>query len=207
MKKSWSEITINDYKRLKEISDRELDSDLEKSVGYLSVLMGVDEKMVWNRSVTELKGMLPDIEWLKEPYTFDKNWKSNRIVINEKKYDICVDINKFTVAQYADFQIYWEHRTEPEYMGKLLSCFIVPHNKKYNDGYDVLELVKTLEDAISVNTYNSICFFFLQDCVYSIKGSLLYSRYLMRKMKGKMDEEKYRELQKQLRMLTGTMIL
>ena len=206
MNKSWNEVTINDYKRLMEISERELDSDIEKSVGYLSVLMGVSEKEVWNRSITELKGMLKDIEWLKDPYTFDKNWKSNHIVINEQKYDVVVDINKFTVAQYADFQIYWSHRLEPEYMGKLLSCFIIPHKKKYNDGYDVLELIDTLEDTISVNTYNSICFFFLRDCAYSIKASLLYSRYLMMKMKWKMDKEKYRKIEDQLRTLTGTMI-
>ena len=153
-KKSWNDITISDYKKIKAITEREFDSELEKGIAVLSVLCGVDEDEVYSLPITQLKGLLDSIAWMNEPYTFDKNWKADTITINGEKYDIVADINKFTVAQYADFQIYWDKRDDVDYMAKLLSLFIIPKGKTYNDGYDVVELINILENNISINIWN-----------------------------------------------------
>ena len=196
MKKNWNEITLNDYKRIVEISEREFDSELEKQIGYLSVIMDVDEDELWNKEVLELGKLLDNIKWLEKDFTFNKTpFKS--LKINGEKYDVKVDITKFSVAQYADFQIYWEKRNNPDYMGKLMTLFIIPSGKKYNDGYDVLQLADVIENNLSICDYNSICFFFLQDLMLLLKALTLYSSWIIKKnlKKNPKMEEQYKKLQ------------
>lgn len=201
-KKSWNDITISDYKKIKEITEREFDSELEKGIAVLSVLCDVDEDEVYSLPISQLKGLLDGIAWMNEPYTFDKNWKADTITINGEKYDIVADINKFTVAQYADFQIYWDKRDDVDYMAKLLSVFIIPKGKTYNDGYDIVELIDILENNISINIWNSINFFFLKDLIRSIEASLYYSLWVTIKMiwkeKNKEKKKELKEMKKKL---------
>lgn len=201
-KKSWNDITISDYKKIKEITEREFDSELEQGIAVLSVLCCVDEDEVYSLPISQLKGLLDGIAWMNEPYTFDKNWKADTITINGEKYDIVADINKFTVAQYADFQIYWDKRYDVDYMAKLLSVFIIPKGKTYNDGYDIVELIDILENNISINIWNSINFFFLKDLMRSIEASLYYSLWVTMKMiwkeKNKEKKKELKEMKKKL---------
>lgn len=201
-KKSWNDITISDYKKIKAITEREFDSELEKGIAVLSVLCGVDEDEVYSLPISQLKGLLDGIAWMNEPYTFDKNWKADTITINGEKYDIVADINKFTVAQYADFQIYWDKRDDVDYMAKLLSVFIIPKGKTYNDGYDVVELIDILENNISINIWNSINFFFLKDLMRLTEASLYYSLWVTMKMiwkeKNKEKKKELKEMKKKL---------
>lgn len=198
-KKGWSDITIEDYKKIMSIQDREFDSDMEKAIGYLSVLCEVDEDDVYNMPITSLNGLLDGIKWIfEDSFDFNQNWKSKHIKINDEKYDVVTDINKFTVAQYTDFQIYWDKRSDINYMSKLLTVFIIPDGKKYNDGYDIVELANTLEHYFSITDYNSVCFFFLKECMSLTKASLIYSNWQMTKMIWK---EKDKERKKELKAL------
>ena len=202
VKNSWNQITIADYKKIKEITERKFDSELEKGIAVLSVLCDVNEDEVYSLPITQLKGLLDGIAWMNEPYTFDKQWKADTITINGEKYDIVADINKFTVAQYADFQIYWDKRDDVDYMAKLLSVFIIPKGKTYNDGYDIVELIDILENNISINIWNSINFFFLKDLMRSIEASLYYSLWVTMKMiwkeKNKEKKKELKEMKKKL---------
>lgn len=201
-KRSWSDITINDYKEILEIQQREYDSDLEKGIAVLSVLCGVDEDELYSIPISQLNGLLSGISWMNNEFTFNQNWNSKYIKINGVKYDVIVDINKFTVAQYADFQIYWDKRDDVNYMGKLLTIFIIPDGKKYNDGYDIVELASILENYVSITDYNSVCFFFLKDLTLSTKASLYYSVWetmkMIRKEKNKEKKKELKELKKKI---------
>ena len=194
-KHNWTDITISDYKKILDINSREMDSDMEKGISLLSVLCECSEEEIYSLPIMSLNGLLSGVKWIYEPYTFNKNWKSNHIKINGVKYNVVVDINKFTVAQYADFQIYWDKRDDVNYMSKLLTVFIIPDGCKYNDGYDIVELSSMLENWVSLNDFNSICFFFLKDCLYSVKASLYYSNWqLMKMIRKEKNPEKKMEL-------------
>lgn len=201
-KRSWSDITINDYKEILEIQQREYDSDLEKGIAVLSVLCGVDEDELYSIPISQLNGLLSGISWMNNEFTFNQNWNSKYIKINGVKYDVIVDINKFTVAQYADFQIYWDKRDDVNNMGKLLTIFIIPDGKKYNEGYDIVELASILENYVSITDYNSVCFFFLKDLMLSTKASLFYSVWetmkMIRKEKNKEKKKELKELKKKI---------
>lgn len=194
-KKRWEDITINDYKEIVNITQKELDSDLEKSISILAILCECTEDDLYSMNANKLYKLLYEIEWVKQPYKFNHNWSSKHITINGIKYDVVVDINKFTVAQYADLQVYWDKRDDIDYMAKLLTLFIIPNGKTYNNGYDIVQLANIIEDNVSINDFNSICFFFLKSCLIFIKASLLFSNWeLMKLMMKEKDKEKKKQL-------------
>lgn len=201
-KKRWEDITINDYKEIINITKKELDSDLEKSISILAILCECTEDDLYSMNANKLYKLLSEIEWVKQPYKFNHNWNNKHITINGIKYDVVVDINKFTVAQYADLQVYWDKRDDIDYMAKLLTLFIIPNGKTYNNDYDIVQLANIIEDNISINDFNSICFFFLKSCLIFIKASLLFSNWqlmkLMMKEKDKEKKKQLKEIQKKL---------
>lgn len=199
VKKNWDNITISDYKKILEITEREYDSELEKGIGILSVLCSCSEDDIYGLGINQLKSLLEDIKWIYKPYTFNKNWNAKKIVIAENRYDIVADINKFNVAQYADFQIYWDKRDDIDYMAKLMTVFIIPEGHKYNEGYDIVEFASFLEENISINVFNSVCFFFLKDLILSLRASLYYSIYQTSKMIMKTKDKKKKEELRKMR--------
>ena len=207
-KKRWEDITISDYKEIISITQKELDSDLEKSISILAILCECTEDDLYSMNANKLYKLLSEIEWVKQPYKFNHNWSSKHITINGIKYDVVVDINKFTVAQYADLQVYWDKRDDIDYMAKLLTLFIIPNGKTYNNDYDIVQLANIIENNVSIIDFNSICFFFLKSCLIFIKASLLYSNWelmkLMMKEKDKEKKKQLKEIQKKLLMRIRT---
>lgn len=199
-KKTYKDINLKEYKKIVEINNRELDSNLEKDIAVLSVLLGVEESEVYNLSIVELRSLIEQINWVYE-YDFKPTGKLvNKLKIDGIEYTVNPDINSFTVSQYMDFQNFWDKRNER--MGNLLAVFIIPKGKKYNEGYDVIELADRLEEIFTLDDWNNVCFFFLKNYLTSIKASLLYSDWQMRKMqrkeKNSQKKQEIKNLRKQL---------
>lgn len=203
-KKSFKDINLKDYKKIVEINTRELDSDLEKDIAVLSVLMDVPEQDIYNMPLMELKSLLQQMEWVKEYEYTPANKLPNKLKIDGIEYTINPDLNKFTVAQYMDFQNFWDKRNER--MGNLLAVFIVPKGKQYNEGYDVIELADRLEEVFSLDDWNNVCFFFLKNWLISTKASLLYSDWELRKMERKEKNPKTKKMIKDLREIVQSQI-
>ena len=177
--KGWNDITISQYKAIVKIVEDEYYSPVEKDAMVLALLCGVDEKQIWNLDVNEFNSLRGKMGFLSN-FEFDKRWHLKRIKIDGEEYDVQADINKFSVAQYMDYQSLWKNKDS--HMGSMLTVFLVPRGKKYNDGYDIQHLAEVFEENVSIVTYNCICFFFLRNLVTSTSASQLYSTYLMRKM-------------------------
>lgn len=209
IKKTWDDITITDWKNIVAIEQRELDSTLEKDIAVLAVLCGVPEKDLYAININELNELLLKADWIKkEQFTFNHKFNTKKIKIAGKTYTVNPDLDKFSVAQYMDFQNFW-NKDRDKHIGNLLAVFIVPEGCNYNEGYDVIELAQTLEDSISLRFYNEVCFFFLQNWLNSIKASIIYSTYMTKKMVRKtrnkevkkMLKEKEKELTEQMKQI------
>ena len=202
VKHSWKDINLKEYKKIVEILNRELDSDLEKDISILAVLLNVPEDSLYDMNIMELQRLLGQMSWIKEEKYVYKNKikKMNKLVIDGKEYVVNPDINKFTVSQYLDFQNFWDKRNER--MGNLLAVFIIPKGCKYNEGYDVLELADRLEEVFTLDDWNDVCFFFLKNYYNSIKVSLISSEWMMktliRKTKDPKEKEKLMKIKEQL---------
>lgn len=202
VKHSWKDINLKEYKKIVEILNRELDSDIEKDISILAVLLNVPEDSLYDMNIMELQRLLGQMSWIKEEKYVYKNKikKMNKLVIDGKEYVVNPDINKFTVSQYLDFQNFWDNRNER--MGNLLAVFIIPKGCKYNEGYDVIKLADRLEEVFTLDDWNDVCFFFLKNYYSSIKVSLIYSEWMMKtliwKTKDQKEKEKLMKIKEQL---------
>lgn len=178
-KKSWSDITISDYKKMLKISEDEYLSPIEKDAGVLAVICGCEESDIWNLGVNEFNILRGDMEFLNH-FDFPKDWKMRKMKIAGEEYEVQADVSKFTVSQYMDYQSLW--KSKEKHMGSMLTVFLVPRGKKYNEGYDINRLAEVFEDNVSIMTYNSICFFFLRNLVSSTSASQIYSILTLRRM-------------------------
>ena len=194
IKKSWKDITIKDYKHIVEISNRELDSTLEKDLAVCAFLNGIDERDMYAKSVAQTKAMLAEMDWIRRQFTFDYKWHMKKMVINGKKCRVYQSIEELTMAQYLDFQNYWEDRDNNQ--GKVLACFIVPEGYQYNEGYDAVEFAEELERTLSIQDWNAIAFFLLKGWLVSIRCSVRYGVWTIQKMIWK---EKNKEKKKELK--------
>ena len=204
--KSWKDINLKQYKKILDITKRELDSDLEKNIAVLSVLTSIPEDKIYDMNLQEVQDGLRQISWLtEEKYKYNPNLRNlKKIVIDGEEYEIKPNINNFTVAQYLDFQHFWEKREE--YMGNLLAVFIVPRGKKYNEGYDVIELADRLEEVLNLDYWNNICFFFLMTSDYLMRASIKSSVSKLKKMiRREKDPKKKIWLEKKLMEITNVL--
>lgn len=193
-KDSWNKITVADYDRIISFTEDESLAPIEIDIKVLSVLCDVAEDEIWNMTPGEVGQLRQGMKFLNN-FDFPKKLRSQKITINGEQYEIQADVSKFTVAQYVDFQQLWKDRDKQK--GVMLSVFIVPRGKKYNEGYNATELADTLYNSVSIVDYNTICFFFLKELRTSIEASLLSSIWMLeRMMKKEKNPEKKEEMKK-----------
>lgn len=179
-KKSWDCIGIAEYRKIRDLNlDKDL-SETEKGMALLAILCDVGENEVWNLSVSEVQGLLSQISWIND-FEIDKK-KYRHYDINGVRYDVELDINKMTVSQYVDFQNYSKSGVNAENMAEILSCFLIPEGKKYNEGYDIVKTVKDIDEYLSFPKAQGLLFFYLRGLQTSIRALRLFSAWQVKKM-------------------------
>lgn len=111
-----------------------------------------------------------------------------------------LDFTQITVAQMMDFSVL---STDPiENIEKLLAIFLIPKGKKYNDGYDLMEVQKAIL-KMSFNELSPLLAFFLRwfnGCRNHIQISCLEEvrkqTKRIRKMEKQIQRKKIRKLKR-----------
>lgn len=200
-KTSWRDISINEYYVLKDIIEDETLENYEKEVKLIGFINNMTDDEVWNLDITKFRELQVNSTWIYE-FNFKQNKTFKKITLKDSKYDIDINLQHFTVAQYIDFQTFWPKASTNmrEVIGNILACFIIPKGHKYNEGYDVTELIEDIKNEIDIMTANEILFFFLSTYQILTKITLNYLRWQMKKMKKnkKIDQTKVNELQEHL---------
>ncbi len=156
--KSWDDITINIYNKLKNIKldiGDEVDM-LEYNVELLSVLCDVDVQEIENLPLSEFNNLLKQSEFISKEI---KRGRTKFIYkINNKEYFFQTNPRLLTTAQFIDLQTYIKNKNEIEY---ILSCCLIPNGKKYGE-YNLEEVIKEIREHLSIVNALSIQFFFIQ---------------------------------------------
>lgn len=173
--KSWKEMPISVWK---EIAALDTEDITRLNIEILAILCDVRVNDIYNLPAIEISRLLPKIKFT-ENFEYDKEWKAKSVVLNGKKYDLTTDFTKFTVAQYIDFQSFYGQKDRD--LARIISCFLIPHGYKYNDGYDVVEVIEAIETHMSVADANSIVFFFMKESMSLVKATLICLEYLTKK--------------------------
>lgn len=192
--KSWNDITINKYYEILDILNDDNFNDTEKNLNLIAALCDVEPNEVYNTSLDEVTSLLQDMQWVKE-FNFPKELNLKRIKLNNELYNIVVNADKWTTAQFIDFQTFYSKNDLRKYYGNLLACIIIPKGKRYNEGYDIVTLGEQLRSQISIYLANTLFFSVFKECLLSLKATQIYSRILMKKMMRKAPKEERERLQ------------
>ena len=196
MKKSWRDVTIDEYFNLVDrlspnvksdgtlLSDEGL-TEYEREVILVSFVTGLDEDKVWDMTIGEFKANQLNTAFMKE-FNVARDCNFKTIQLAGEKYDVCTDLHNFTVAQYIDFQTFYAQRKDnANILASLLACFIVPRGHGYAEGYDVNDLKNKIINGLDILTAEELLFFFLKRYLLSMRATANYFNWAIRRLKRK----------------------
>lgn len=166
-KKDWSNVTLKQYYKIKEMIEQQ---DPYTFLNIIDELWGVDSSKL---PAMELEKYISKLSFLKSELPtciLKKHYK-----INNTDYDSNCDLTTMSTAQFIDYQNYLPNQRYEQ----LLSVFFIPSGHSYNDGYDISKVQEDLLD-LPMEVVNAAAFFFkIQLKIYC----KVFQRYLIRTMK------------------------
>lgn len=147
-KLNWYNVNLNQFILLQDAF--KIEDDTEKMISIAEIILGDD---VTNLPLKEFNEQIKRLEFLKEE--IPSVVPPKKFEINGKKYFIDCLLGNITTAQYVDFN---NHSNTGDF-AKMLSVFVIPEGHKYNDGYDMLEVINDI-GMLPIPIVNSIAFFF-----------------------------------------------
>ena len=156
IKDKWSDVTIAEYDRIVDIINR-TDDEIERLTGVISVLSNVDENEIADMPIADIAKIGQKLDFLNS-FNFNKNATYKTLVIDGET--LVLAVKDMSVAQYVDFQATWSADTKD--LARIISICYVPKGKKYNQDYDIEELIKKIRNNVSIDKANSIGFFLLK---------------------------------------------
>lgn len=183
----WKDVSINLFYEIKKIMDADLE-ETDRKIKILALLMNETEEEFSGRKIGEVQELAEQLNFMqKDPFIKTNDVKT--LFINGAEYELRTKLEDYSVAQYVDFQNYIKDGQNN--LARMLSTVIIPVGKKYNDGYDIEEVIQNIGDNLSIAHANYIMFFFTKKLVSSIKvtrASLVWLKKMMnwnKKMKMK----------------------
>lgn len=186
--KNWENISIKTFDEIKKALNININNELEANLAMLAVLCDADIQEIENLPLTEFSRLLKQTDFITKMPKVDIK---DKYVINGKKYNVCLGVNKMTTAQYIDYQTFGKDIEGN--LKNLVSVFLIPEGKKYGE-YDLEEVIDELYNNMPIADAYSVCFFFtlqLQSLTKVILSSLERKiKKEMKKEKNKMRKEK-----------------
>lgn len=190
---SYEELPIEKYLELKEILQND-DDDSNKQLEIIALLADISIEQLLEQNISEIQGIANKCDFLSnKQINIKENIKT--ITVNNIKYTVCTDLQKFTVAQYVDFQNYPK---DEKHLADNLSTFVIPKGKKYGEDYDVVQVIHDFNKYLDISTAISLQNFFIKKLLQSTKDTLRYLLPLMKMKMKKTKNPKAKEVLKQI---------
>ena len=175
---SWNDITLDQLLKIKEVMN--VEDEVERVIALCEVVYGED---VTGLPINEFNKKAADLKFLGEKVKTSN--PPRKITINGHDYFVDCLVGHITTAQYVDFTNY---NKAGNIIGAL-TPFVIPEGHKYNDGYDMQEVLNDVK-SMPVPTAESIAFFFERQLRLFIRIFQHYSIKQITKQKGLTKEEK-----------------
>lgn len=186
----WSNIDVKTFKEIQDYLSTTKDGSIEQSVHLLSLIECKDEDTYFSMPINKLTEEFGKLKFMES--TPQAAQVKNSYKINGTEYVLTTNLQEMTVAQYIDYQVYIKN--PQQYMQEMLTVFLIPKGKKYNEEYDVAEAAKDMgnlpiEDAYGIS-------FFLTTLLRSLTKVTTSSalRKMLRELKKVKDETKRRAI-------------
>ena len=160
----------------------------------------MDVDAVYNLPLTKYEEMVEKVAFLYELPKPKQNLPS-KLVIGDFKYRIMKNVEKMTTGQYIDLQTYLKNDMGVAY---ILTTIIIPEGCEYDDGdYNIDDLQKDIYNNLNIEDALSIAFFLRRKLQYTIKGTLHFLDWMMKKQEKKMPQEQKAKMKQAREMLKG----
>ena len=177
----YRDLTIGKYTSeilpiVKKASDME---PLDLQIALIAALNGMTEQEVLNLPVPEYTQYALATKFLERPLDTSKAGRiASRYTLGDFTLVPVRDFEKMTAGQFIDFQQLCAD-VEKNAVA-LLSVYLVPEGKCYNDGYDIREVQRAIADHLSVQDSMEVLAFFLAKSLKLQADSLYYSKGLLK---------------------------
>lgn len=167
MIESYNTLPFGLYMQINGILQAEGD-DLTKQVRIIALLDGRTEAEVLALPLADYRALAAKAAFLSKDCTPGR--VADTFTLAGVTYIPTRDFMKISTAQYIDFQTFSARGIEawPE----LLSVFLVPEGKTYNEGYDIALVQQACRDVLTLQEAVSLTAFFLTSFRQSIEDSL-----------------------------------
>ena len=144
----WNDVKLYQFNKLQDLL--KIDGDEERMIEIAELLLG---ESVLDLPVAEFAKKINELNFLKEP--IPTNVPPKKVKVNGRSYYLDCLLGNITTAQYVDFT----NHAKTNDICKMLSVFLIPEGHKYNDGYDMMEVMNDIND-LPITVVNDAAFFF-----------------------------------------------
>lgn len=168
--------------------------DIELQVAIIGILNDMAEEEVLKLKVTDYSKLAGESNFLLEAYHPTAKCP-NSIMLNGQKYSIIKDLKKLNTAQFIDYNTYMKMDDPDRFLAEVLSIFIIPEGKDYNDGYDIADVHQAIREYMPISVALNIAFFLRKKSQRLLERTITSLEVMMKMMKWK---EKNQERKEQL---------
>lgn len=195
---SYNNLPIGKYKKLVEIAKRGNLTEDEQNIAIVAILADMTEEEVEAMPYVEMRALCAKAGFIYEQPPTTKPKKRYQL----GSFDCVVDLDpdQLTTAQYIDFKELAPKANE--HIEVLLSVFLIPKGKRYNEGYNMRELHKAILEHLPFTEAQSILAFFLKRLQRSTESTLIFSVALMKAQEMRMTGEKKEQMKELVKKMT-----
>lgn len=165
---TWYDVTLYQFEKLQDLL--KIENEEERMFAIAELLLGEE---VTNLPISEFVSATKRLSFLSEE--IETKIPPKNLELNGRKYTVDCLLGRISTAQYIDFQ----NHLKGNDIAVTLSVFIIPKGHKYNDGYDMLQVIDDIK-SIPIPIVNSLSFFFSRQFKESMK---IFQSYLTKEMK------------------------
>ncbi|WP_418981694.1 hypothetical protein [Alistipes sp.] len=180
MTDSYETLSVGKYEKLLQArADYEQKDVNALNLAILAILTDRSEEELLDLKLPEFRALTDRAGFLRTAPRPEPVARRYRL----KEYDLrpVTDVRRMTAAQYIDFQTF--AREETGCTAELLSCFLIPRGRRYNDGYDIREVQAAIRESLPITRGLGLLAFFLKKSRQSTISTLRSSIRTMKRTK------------------------
>lgn len=153
---TYGKLPLAKYLAVQQILRKDLEP-LEEQVALIAAINDMGEDAVLALPLAEYTTFAAALDFLTKPLPQAKPRLPKEYICGDLVLVPVRSFDKMCAAQYIDFQTF--SKGGDETLAKTLSCFLVPKGKEYNEGYDITEVWKAIEQMPITLVSEMLAFF------------------------------------------------
>ena len=188
---TWKQVKLTQFQQILEVENQKLD-DTKKIAEIIKIIFGIEDPL--SLEITEFQKYVDEIKFIGTPIPNTK--LVTQYTINNTVYSFKGNVFEINMSQLIDWRNYC--KKTPLNYAEILSVFVIPKNRKYNDGYN---MEQTIEDIGNITIPDAMTMFNFFVSALQMSTNLLqdYLKHQVKKLKT-LQPKQQKQIEKMLEM-------